>query len=169
VLLSGCGTTPPPAPPLSASYSIARDGYLHYRLPVGWFDVTADSQAHGNTVWLLRSDYAATITVNEIHVDAVARKEIERQGLSALAQLTMSLSGQDKGTVLQNAPEEFELRGHPACSYEVETPSTGDAMRVVLLDAGEKIYAVAALRTGGKNDASSLAAIQMQFLEELRW
>lgn len=166
---SGCGA-PPPAPlPLSASYNISRDGYLHYRLPIGWFDVTADSQAHGNAVWLLRSDYAATITVNEIRIDEDARNEIGRQGLGQLARLTMFLTTHDKGALLQRPPEEFELYGHPCCSYELVMPSNGDILRTVLYDVGGKVYAVAALRTGGAKDASDVAAVQMSFLEGLRW
>lgn len=165
----GCGTHPPSPPPFSASFGIARDGYLHYRLPVGWFDVTADSQAHGNAIWLLRSDYAATITVNEIRIDANAREEIARQGLVQLARLTMSLSSQGKGALLQRPPEEFTLRGHPCCSYQMVMPSTGDILRTILLDAGDKVYAVVALRTGGKSDEADIAAVQMGFLEGLRW
>lgn len=167
--MPGCATPPPSPPPLSTTFSIARDGYLHYRLPAGWYDVTADSQAHGNTVWLLRSDYAATITVNEIRIDANAREEINRQGLIPLARLTMFLSTQDKGALLQRPPEEFTLRGYSCCSYELEMPVTGDVLRTILLDAGGRVYAVAALRTGGKSDEAEVEGVQMIFVEALRW
>jgi hypothetical protein len=169
LLWPGCGAPPPSPPPLQASYSIARDGYLHYRLPLGWFDVTADSQAHGNAIWLLRSDYGATITVNEIRVDANARDEISRQGLTTLARLTMFLSTPDKGALLQRAPEEFAVRGRPCCSYELLIPASGDILRTILLDSGEKVYAVAALRTSAVKDGSEVAAVQMSFVEGLRW
>ncbi len=169
LLWSGCSAPPPSPAPLSSTYSIARDGYLHYRTPAGWFDVTADSQAHGNTVWLLRSDYAATITVNEIQVDAVAREEIIHQGMSQLARLTMFLSTKDKGALLHRAPEEFSVQGHPCCSYELELPATGDIMHVILIDAEHKVYAVAALKTGGAKDLSDVETVQRQFLEALRW
>jgi len=169
LLGAGCGAPPPSPPRLSAAYGIARDGYLHYRLPIGWYDVTTDSQAHGNAVWLLRSDYAATITVNEIRVDASARDEITRLGLIPLARLTMFLSTQDKGALLQRPPEEFTLRGCPCCSYELAIPSSGDILRTIILDAGEKVYAVAALRTGGMNGEAEVAAVQMEFVEGLRW
>jgi hypothetical protein len=169
LLWPGCGAPPPPAPRLSASYSIARDGYLHYRVPTGWYDITADSQAHGNAIWLLRSDYAATITVNEIRVDAAARNEIARQGLTTLARLTMFLSTRDKGALLQKAPEEFTVRSHPCCSYELILPSNGDILRTVLLDIGDKVYAVATLRTSGLKDGGEIAAVQMAFLEGLKW
>jgi len=169
LLAAGCGAPPPSRPPLSTAYSIARDGYLHYRVPAGWFDVTADSQAHGNAIWLLRSDYAATITVNEIRIDSVAREEIRHQGLIPLARLTMFLSSKDKGALLQRPPEEFQMQGHACCSYELFVPSTGDILRTILLDSGEKVYSVSALRTGGANKAADLAAVQMEFLEALKW
>lgn len=169
LLWPGCGAPPPAPPPLSASYNISRDGYLHYRLPIGWFDVTADSQAHGNAIWLLRSDYAATITVNEIRIDENARSEIGRQGLAQLARLTMFLATHDKGALLQHPPEEFELHGHPCCSYELVMPSNGDILRTVLYDVGGKVYAVAALRTGAAKNLSDLGDVQMSFLEGLKW
>lgn len=170
LLWPGCGTPPPsPSSRLSTSYSIARDGYLHYRLPTGWFDVTADSQAHGNAIWLLRSDYGATITVNEIRIDASARNEIARSGLTTLARLTMFLSTRDKGALLQRPPEEFEVHGRSCCSYELMLPSSGDILKTILLDLGDKVYAVAALRASGAKDASELGAVQMAFVEGLKW
>ncbi len=169
LLGNGCGAPPPAPPRLSTPYSIARAGYLRYRLPVGWFDVTADSQAHGNAVWLLRSDYAATITVNEIRVDATARSEVARAGLTTLARLTMFLSTQDKGALLQKPPEEFVVRGRPCCSYELLLPSSGDVLRTILFDAGEKFYAVAALRASGMSKGADVADVQMEFVEGLRW
>jgi len=169
LLWPGCGAPPPSPARLSASYSIARDGYLHYRLPTGWFDVTADSQAHGNAIWLLRSDYAATITVNEIQLDASARNEISRAGLSTLARLTMFLSTRDKGALLQRPPEEFEVGGRPCCSYELLLPSSGDILRTILLDAGEKVYAVVALRGTGAKDGAELEAVQLAFVGGLKW
>jgi hypothetical protein len=169
LLAAGCGAPPPPPPSFSTTFSIARDGYLHYRLPAGWFDVTADSQAHGNAIWLLRSDYAATMTVNEIRIDTIARREIQHQGLIPLARLTMFLSTKEKGALLQRPPEEFQVQGHRCCSYELLIPSTGDLLRTILLDSGEKIYAVSALGTGGTNKGEDLAAVQMAFLEALRW
>jgi hypothetical protein len=131
--------------------------------------VTADSQAHGNAIWLLRSDYAATITVNEIRVDGVARNEIARQGLTTLARLTMFLPTRDHGAILQRAPETFTARGRPCCSYDLLLPSKGDVLHTVLIDVGEKIYAVAALKTSGLKDASDVNAIQMEFVDQLRW
>jgi hypothetical protein len=169
LLWPGCGTPPPSPSRLSTSYGIARDGFLHYRLPAGWFDVTADSQAHGNAIWLLRSDYAATITVNEIRIDASARDEISRQGLAQLARLTMFLSTNNKGALLQRPPEDFVVRGHQCCSYELLMPANGDILRTILLDSGQKIYAVAALRTAGAKDEAELRAVQMEFVEGLRW
>lgn len=169
LLWPGCGAPPLSPSRLTASYAIARDGYLHYRVPVGWFDVTADSQAHGNAIWLLRSDYAATITVNEIKIDASARREIARSGLSTLARLTMFLPTRDKGALLQRPPQEFEMQGRRCCSYELLLPSNGDLLRTILLDVGEKVYAVAALRGSGVKDGTDVEAVQMSFVEGLKW
>lgn len=167
--LTGCGVQPPSPPALSPVYNTSRDGYLYYRLPSGWFDVTADSQAHGNAIWLLRNDYAATITVNEIQIDASAREEIARNGMIPLAQLTMSLSERERKAVLQRFPEEFVMKGQRCCLYELAMPSTGDLLRVVLLSAGKRVYAVAALTEGKASGEGDVAVVQMKFVEELRW
>ncbi len=169
LLWPGCGAPPPAPPRLSPSYNISRDGFLHYRIPIGWYDVTADSQSHGNAIWLLRNDYTATITVNEIRIDQSARSELAQQGLSTLARLTMFLSSKDKGALLQKPPEDFMLHDRRCCSYELVMPGNGDILRTVLYDVGGKVYAVAALRGGNAKDAAELGAVQMAFVEGLKW
>jgi hypothetical protein len=42
-------------------------------------------------------------------------------------------------------------------------------LRTVLFDVGEKVYAVAALRSSSAKDAADLEVVQMAFLEAMKW
>ncbi len=171
-LAGGCARAPySTTSTLTSRAFLSRDGMLRYRLPAGWFDATADSQAVGHEVLLLRSDYAATIAVNEIRVDAQARRQLERGGLLQLAQLTMALAAGGTPVTLQQTPELFVLNGRQFCAYELVISGARDLLRVVLFDTGTKVYAVHALVPGEKarESAEDVFAVQQDFLNGLRW
>ena len=171
-LAGGCASPPySSTSTVSPRVLVSRDGMLRYRLPMGWFDATADSQAVGHEVLLLRSDYAATIAVNEIRVDAQARRQIERGGLMQLAQLTMALAAGGTPVTLQQSPELFVLNGRQFCAYELVISGARDLLRVVLFDTGTKVYAVHALVPGEKSGATAeeVFTAQQDFLNDLRW
>ncbi|MEW6510440.1 MAG: hypothetical protein AB1428_05715 [Bacteroidota bacterium] len=163
LLGDGCAAPPPPTPLLHPPYFLSRDGNLRYRLPAGWFDATADSQGNGHAVFLVRGDYAGTLTVRELHADAAARKVVNRAGVLDVARLTVALeSGSSSGLVVRE-PEQVKLSGKEACVYEVRRGS-GDIVRTYLLDTGERIYAVAALVS---SDAPPPARREIQEVQEV--
>ncbi len=168
---SGCGTVSPPASVvLHAPVFTSRDGILHYRLPAGWFDVTADSQATGKAVWLVRNDYAATLTVREMYVDSAAREELHRQGLTSIARMTARLEAGSKAGVVVHQPESLKMNGTPACVYDI-ADGAGDTMRTILFDTGDRLYAVALLLNAGTGapTAEEAYGVQKSFAEALRW
>ncbi len=168
VLLSGCAGGP--VTTLHAPYFPSRDGVLRYRLPAGWFDATNDSQSTGNAVWLLRNDYGATISVSEVSIDEQGKKELERSGLLGLAQLTLALATNGRSAVVEEPPRLFRLNDREFCSYEFSIPSSGDALRVVLLNTGARVYGVTALASGEKHvTAKDVFAAQEEFVGGLRW
>jgi hypothetical protein len=171
VLLSGCvSSSRVPTDLLQSSYSVSPDGHLQYRVPVGWFDATADSQAVGHTIWLMRSDYGATIAVDEVSLDAAARDAVRGGGLLELASLVISLSAGDRGAVLIAAPVETTLNSRTVCQYTMLVSETRDTLHVTLVDTGTRTYAVTALRSekrGGQDVA--LPAVAGGFVEALRW
>lgn len=168
LFLPGCAGTSPSL--LHTPYFSSRDGILHYRLPAGWFDATNDSIAAGNAVWLLRQDYAATISVSEVHLDEAARQELDHNGLLGVARLTMALAISAKPAITREEPRLFQIGGSEFCSFEYTMPSSGDALRVVLFDTGEKLYEVTALVSGEKRGTGSdVFAVEQEFLGSLRW
>jgi hypothetical protein len=171
LLTSGCGGGPPAATPLLHSpYLVSRDGNLRYRLPAGWFDATADSQASTRTVWLVRSDYAGTLTVREVHVDVAARKEITKQGLLHIARLTAGLQTGSAPGAFAREPETVRVNGRDGCVYEVDGVA-GDRVRTILMDTGEHLYAITALVNGGAAGGAigDVYAVQQAFVNALRW
>jgi hypothetical protein len=170
MVIGGCATPPPPPEaPIPSSYLSSRDGDLHYLVPDGWFDATSDSQAAGPVIWILRSDFGATITVNEIHVDAQARRDLGKGGLLQLARLTQSLRSQNDQSVLLHPPRLFTSGGRQLCTYDLL--SGKDTVRVILVDTGRRVYTVSALvqGTGDEAGSSEVFDVVQRFVNTLRW
>lgn len=169
LLIFGCSTHLS-SPPLSPSYSPSRDGGLHYRLPAGWFDATADSQSAGHAVLIIRNDYGATIAIDEVHLDGAAREHLRQGGLLEAAQVLMSLSTWDRGTVLVQGPRLLTLAGKEVCRYTMAATAARDQIEVTLLDTGGKMYAVNVLLSGkAENRAGVFEQLQDDFVGSLRW
>lgn len=169
-----CAAPPPPRVTISDSilyphYFPAAGGVLRFRIPAGWFDVTADSQRNGTIIWLVRSDYASAITVSEVHLDEQARQEVHRGGLLPLARAMAGLTGGEGAATMVEAPRPLSLGGAACCSYQTR-PSPRDEAQTILLDTGERIYAVVAMRPlGDRSPGSDVLQIQQAFVAALRW
>jgi hypothetical protein len=170
LLLAACGGTSVVAPGiLHPSYATARDGVLRYRLPAGWFDVTADPQSGGHALLLIRNDYRATIAVDEVRLDAAAKVALRKDGLMGLAPLLASLGTWEKGRVMVEAPRPLRLDDTEMCRYALAGNGAGERVEVTLVNASGRIYAVSVLLSeqGGKNGV--FGALQEGFLSSLRW
>jgi hypothetical protein len=154
--------------PIGATAGISLDGYLRYGVPRGWFASPPDSITSNVVVWLLRRDFAATLTVSEIVVDSTGAVTVRREGLESLARLTMNLVTGERAVILRRGPETFRLGSHTFCTYETETAGRGDVTRVAVFFTPSKIYEVTALARKGEN-AGGVFAAQQAFLKSLRW
>jgi hypothetical protein len=170
-LFSGCASTSRiPRAVLNAPYCVSRDGGLQYRLPVGWFDASADSQAVGHAIWLMRADYGATIVVDQVSLDRGARADIAGERLLQLAQLLISLTAGDRGAVLIEAPVLIPLNGTMTCRYALLASEGRDTLQVTLLDTGTRVYTLTALRSGKEREGgTNLAVVMEKFIAALRW
>lgn len=150
-------------------YHRSRDGTLAYRLPGGWFDVTADSQATGRAIWLVRNDYGASITVEEVYLMARAEGELGEEPLLHLAQLTLPLVAGSRSAGVLRQPEQFRLSGREYCAYELVSREGAEHLRVVLFKARHRVYAVTFYGDGTETAAAALRSVEEPFLQTLRW
>jgi len=171
-IFPGCSTAPTSreTSTIPLSYATSRNGLLYYRLPDGWFDATTDAKSAGSVVWLMRDDYAASIVIDEIMLDAPAREAVRHEGLLRLAQLTMSLSSKNGDAVVVAPPDIVTINARNVCVYEMVTASK-DRERVILVDADEHVYEVRALAEGTQQDVSAedIFSVQQDLVKSLRW
>jgi hypothetical protein len=168
----GCTATGPAAasgPP--PAYSLSRDGAIRYRLPAGWFDVTPDTLAADQAVWLVRDDYAGSLTVRQVHIRAVDKADLGGEGLLQVAKLTAALETSRKPGILAREPDRTQVNGRDAVSYDVEYSGSGDRTRTVLLTVEGRLYAVTALVNGSAPSRAGreIFGILQSFLSDLRW
>jgi hypothetical protein len=168
----GCSSSPEssrdtPAPAVHRS----RDGRLQYVTPPGWFDATADSQAAGHVVWIIRNDYGGTLTLDEVRFDAAARAAVRDGGLEPLAQLLMTLPSGDRSVSRLSGPETFEREGTMFCRYEVEVYETRDLVRVVLFHVEDRVYSCTLVVPAAIRDRGSEQLVEEQaaFLGAVAW
>ena len=172
LLFGGCATTGPASAPAPApAYFLSRDGAIRYRVPPGWFDATPDTVAAERTVWLVRDDYAGSLTVQQVHTRAVNRADLGGEGLLQVAKLTAALETSSRPGILSREPEHHPAGGKEAVSYDVEYSGSGDRTRTVLLAADGRIYAVRALVNGGAPPGAErdIFGVLQAFLSALRW
>ena len=149
LLCLGCATPGPAAASVpSPSYSLSRDGVIRYRLPAGWFDVTPDTASADRAVFIVRDDYAGSLTVRQVHVRALDRADLGGEGLLQVAKLTAALETSSKPGMLAREPDRYPVNGREAVSYDVEYSGSGDRTRTVLLAADGRLYAFTALVNG---------------------
>jgi hypothetical protein len=170
LLVGGCASEPASTHArLHGEDRLSRDGVLHYRLPVGWFDVTADSQATGRAIWLVRNDYGASITVEQVYLMGRAEEELGEEPLLHLAQLTLPLVAGPRAATVKRAPELFRLGSRQYCGYALVTAERAEQMQVVLFDVGSRVYAVTFFGDGSPAATAGISAVQEPFLRALRW
>jgi hypothetical protein len=170
LLLAGCaGSSRVDQTPLDPSYATARDGRLRYRCPAGWFDATFDPQAAGHALLLVRKDYHATIAVDEVQLDSVARQELRSRGVAGLAPLLASLNGWEHGRSLVEAPREVDGGRGTWWRYALEKNGSAERLEVTLVDAGGRLYAVSVLRSDGNGGNDLFGPLQDGFIGALRW
>jgi len=149
----------------------SRDGSVRYRMPAGWFDAGEDSLGARCSLWLMRGDYAGSLTVRQVHMRSLGAEDLAGDGLLEVARLTASLETTRQPGVLTRAPGRIAAGGKDAVSYDVEYTGSGDRTRTVLLDAGGSVVAVTALVNGSapQGAAREIFGVLDEFLATARW
>jgi hypothetical protein len=174
-LLAGCASVPYEANyPMTDEVVKSLNEDVQIKVPKGWFATTDESNAPNLLVWLVREDYGATMAISEIKADASTRRQLERKGLEALAEISFALkSERAKGKAeMVVKPREFKVDGRKFCSYEYSTDRRKTIVRVVVFDTGKHLYdfaVVPAEKEGVKTDPKNLFIIQQSVLNSMQW
>ena len=115
---------------LSEQLFQSSDDILRGRVPQGWFDATDPELTPHLSAWLLRDDYGAALTFQEITVDHTTARHIASKGLKLLAELSFRLKQAEYPTVqIVSAPSIFSIEGMDFCRYNYNSqrgsPPTG--------------------------------------------
>jgi hypothetical protein len=106
--------------------------------PSGWQETADPRNAPNIALWLVREDYAASLSFTPIQMDPALYATLRRDGVLAMAKASLSMkrdNARDSLTVLQ-APERFLLGGRSFAAYEYSVDRGASAIRVVIFDSG---------------------------------
>jgi len=174
-VLAGCASVPYEANyPMTDEVVKSLNEDVQIKVPKGWFATTDESNAPNLLVWLVREDYGATMAISEIKADAGTRKQLERRGLEALAEVSFALkSERAKGKAEMVAkPREFKIDDRKFCSYEYSTDKRKTIVRVVVFNTGKHFYDFAVVPSEkeiAKVDPKSLFIIQQSVVNSMQW
>jgi hypothetical protein len=171
LLVVACASTPHlPESRFGQEYFSSRNGQLQYRLPIGWLNATNDSSAN-NLIWLVRADFAATLAVQEVVIDAATRQEVKRGGLIRVAELTLALASGERGVVVVQQPALSTLGGKSVCMYEYLAGHPSDRVHIVLVDTGTMVYEVSALMASNvlEETVADVVSLQEAFVKSILW
>jgi len=163
---NGSAASSPAAPTF-----VSRDGSIRYRMPAGWFDAGEDSLSAECRLWLMRGDFAGSLTVRRLHMQAVDPGDLGTEGLIEVARLTAALETSRRPGMVTRLPDRITAGGKDAVSYDLEYTGSGDRTRTVLVTAGESVYAVTALVSGNapRDAAREIFTVLDSFLATARW
>lgn len=172
LFVMACASTPRVSESLfNKEHLTSRNGMLRYRLPTGWLNVTNDSIPSSSEIWVVRNDFAATLSVREVVIDAGTRSETRRAGMNRVAELMLALVSGEGGITVVTPPAESSLNGRRVSTYEYTSDGPGDRVHIILMDTGTKVYEVRMLMTKRipMSASSESIALQEMFVQNLVW
>ena len=138
-LASCAGTLPyPPDYPLSSEMFRSRDGSLSGRVPQGWVFSSEDTLAPALVAWLVKEDFSASLSLEEIHLDRLSAERVDSEGLELLARMSLQFQQGPAAAQFTEPPVEFKLGGTRFCGYEIIVK--GERKRIVVFAARGRFY-----------------------------
>lgn len=170
LLIASCAGTLPYATdyPLTTEAFLSRDGILGGRLPRGWVYSSEDTLAPALLAWLVKEDFSAALTLQELHLDGLSSRQVESEGLELLARMSLQLQPDPTAVRLTLPPKEFKMTGRKFCGYEVI--SGGQRKRVIVFAARGRYFECRATPLKGvwtDEQLSGLFAAQQVLLSSL--
>jgi len=176
-VFASCGGSPPPREtPIDAGayrYAPAAEpgtlvaateaGDITVLCPKGWMETADPANAPNILLWLVREDYTASISFTEIRMDPVLYKRIAKDGLRAVASISLSLkkgNARDSVAVIRET-EVFRMNGRDFAAYEYSVDGGKTVLRIAVFDTGARFIECALLPA-----TSPLSAAQNRSLFE---
>ncbi len=117
-------------------------------------------------MWIVRSDYSAAVTINEVIVDERSRALLQNNGIRSIAALVQALYRDDTLYRVSDA-EELQINGLRCIVFQQENRVNGDIRRIILFSGHGRLFEASALSSGkGNNEAF---VVQQRLLETLKW
>ncbi|MGA9116606.1 MAG: hypothetical protein WB626_07520, partial [Bacteroidota bacterium] len=149
--------------PLEHTYTPGRGLGLGYRRPAGWMDASADSALPAVPVRLLRTDFAAWLTIGEVRVAGGV------EDIRELARAALALDTAGAAFRIFSPVEGVEAGGKRAAAYETVGTSSPDTVRTVLFEMQGRFYEVRALAGAGRAGREEVFSTQQRLVETLAW
>jgi hypothetical protein len=137
-------------------------------LPPGWIDASSELHPGNEVIWLLREDYDASMTVGILVVHDNAANALGRERLQRAAHISLQLGIENDSSRILEYPREVIVSGQQRMMYRFRS-AAGDNVRVILIEAGSKLFEVTMLVKREAGDASGHEADQDRLVESLRW
>lgn len=165
VVSPGCGPSREVVAPQAPARVKSTVGGLSYRTPSGWWDFSADSSRPG-LLWLIRSDYAATIVVDDVHTELLSGEDPGGKG-EGIARALLQLDTGSGGNRAEEPVRGAAIPGKEAWSYILRAKN-GEPARVVIVTNGKRFLRCVLTLHGGVLTQDA-AGTQDAFLQELFW
>lgn len=110
------------------------------RLPNDWIEMVDEKNAPNIILWMVRSDYSASISFTPVIMDPVLYQSLARDGLKAVAQVSVSMKrDRAKDSLRIVTPiESFRLNKKEFFAYEYSFNHGKSLARVVVFDTGKQ-------------------------------
>ena len=154
--------------PLTAERFRSRDNAFSGLVPKGWVASQDDTLARNLAAWLIPEDFSSNMTFQELHLDQLSVKQVSKEGLQLLAQLSMALDMDSSSIRVYSAPREFEIQHKKFCSYEIARGK--NRTRIVVFGVAGRYYECKAIPTGeglSESELVRLFTVQQALLSSL--
>jgi len=123
---------------LTRDYVSSQDGRLRVLRPEGWRKTSDPKNAPSILLWLVREDYAASISFTPLQMDPALYETLRKEGMESVAKVSLSLkerNAEDSIAVVQPV-ELFKVGDRICAGYEYRAGSAEPVIRVVVFDSG---------------------------------
>ena len=152
--------------PLTSETAKSNTTSLNVKIPKGWFTAD-DNEYHRIDLWLVKDDYSADLQFTLLNFDSLTRKEVERDGLDRVEEISKDFKIAKYGGKLKSLSKEesFELNKKQFKAYQYVN-GEGENIRVVVFQYANQYYELTAIPVKAGND-QELYRIQNSVLSSI--